>query len=66
MKPNAKKSKENYLNHLECDDERILAGHEDRHVGDHLVVQDQHQPEHKEGGILKKNVQIGRTQQRQC
>jgi hypothetical protein len=37
---------------LKCDDESVLAGHEDGHVGDHLVVQDQHQPEHEERSVL--------------
>ncbi len=45
-------SKQYCISCLECDDESVLAGHEDGHVGDHLVVQDQHQPEHEERSVL--------------
>ena len=38
---------------LQGDDKGVLACEEDIHVADQLVVSDQHQPEHKEGGILK-------------
>jgi hypothetical protein len=38
---------------LQGDDEGVLAGHEDGHVGDHVVVEDQHQPEHEERRVLR-------------
>ena len=48
--------------HLEGDDQGVLACHEDGHVGDHLVVEDQHQPEHKERGVLLHSRQPMRAQ----
>ena len=41
---------------LEDDDQRVLAGEEDVHVTDDVVVEDEQQPEGEEGGVLKNDV----------
>ncbi len=51
---------------LQGDDEGVLAGHEDGHVGDHIVVEDQHQPEHEERRVLRihRLIRAGSTHER--
>jgi hypothetical protein len=44
--------------YLEGDDERVLAGEEDVHVGDQVVVGDQKKAENKEWGVLQKRGHV--------